>query len=222
MLPYYIAASSTTEIALYYITHLNFPTIICIVLFFAVVFSDFKFMDSGGSDLYVGKEDKSVKFWKIGFFHFIFGGLAIPQLTALFGKKGFLAIMSFAVRTIFGKAPFAEEGWFSGLFLKSDAIGTEIAGMLIFCIGLYFGVIYSLRMIKKFYQLEKGRPVIYWSLFFMIAYSAASYIYYATIRGDSMQYPAFNFIEQFVRVMIFFALTKWHMYRIVVTDIVER
>jgi hypothetical protein len=222
MPPLSIAASSTTEIALYYITHLNFPTIICIVLFFAVVFSDFKFLDSGGSDLYVGKEDKSVKFWKVGFFHFIFGGLAVPQLISLFGKKGFLAIMTLVVRTIFGKAPFAEEGWFASLFSKNNAIGAEIAGMLIFYIGLYFGVIYSLRTIKKFYQLEKGKPVIYWSLFFMIAYSIVNYIYYTTISGDAMQYPAFNFIDQFVRVMIFFALTKWHMYRIVITDIVER
>jgi hypothetical protein len=222
MQPLIVQATSSLDQFIFVISKLNFVTVVSIILFIILIFTDIGFKATGNVPHYLEDEEKEVKFWKVGFFHFIFGGLAIPKLVSLFGGKGVEAIFALLLRLFAGGNAFTDGAWFSRMFVGKGAPGSEVIGMLMFYVGLYFGVIYSLKTVKKFYQLERGRPVINWSLFFMLAFFALSFIYDLTKQGDPMYHPSFNFFDSIVKAGIFYALSKWYMYRIVITDMIER
>ncbi len=86
-------------------------------------------------------------------------------------------------------------------------------------IGIWTGVVISLRIIKKFYPIDRGRPVIVWSAVFALVFTLLAFIYLST-KPPAHPYEStfFNYIDHIIRITLFFVLTKWYMYRIVIVQ----
>ncbi len=189
-----------------------------LILYF--VFFDVSFSGGGGGlDINTGSsKEKVTPNWKIGLLHTLLGGFAISKLLAFFGALGVVQTLMLVVRLI---APAQKEfyQWLRFYFGSSSSIGYYIIGLLISYLGIWIGVMFSLNTIKRVFSPERGRPIIIWSMVFFVIFIILGIIsHYLQARSqDIYSRQGYNFFDALMRLTLFFAFTKWYMYRLVIT-----
>ncbi len=201
-----------------YFPRLNLWVILFLLLVLYFVFFDVNFR-AGGLDIDVsGRREKIAPNWKVGLFHTLVGGFAVSKLFAFFGALGLAQSLMFVVRLI---SPAQKEfyQWLYFYFGSAQSIGFYIFGLLFSYFGLWLGVKFSLQTIKKIFAPERGRPIIIWSAAFFIFFIILGIIsHYLLASGrDIYSRQGYNFFDALMRLVLFVALSKWYMYRLVIT-----
>lgn len=127
----------------------------------------------------------------IGFRHFIVAGLATPVLLNII-----LAVLAYTI--------------FPGIITISGVIGVET---LVSAIGLYLGVLYSVKWLKKTFVISSPNSIINisvaWFIAFQLLLSFSFYLTGSAILATTLKdTPTFLFINVLVLAIVFYVLNR--------------
>jgi hypothetical protein len=157
------------------------------------------------------EKDDGMESWKSGLIHFVVGGFIIPSLFAMFSlyftKKLYLHFIIFTLNYLGFNVDYSIINYFS-----TETSIILYSMMLLFTyVGIWLGVLFSILFLR-FFPIGKKYKLIRWSIAYMIGYAVLMYYINNKTRVNDFSELDFNFFDYFIRVMLFYVISKKYFY----------